>query len=520
MALCFYQGSRWIPCGVEIKMRMTRQILSIIILALTILAVPVFSLFAYAQTESSDENKYLTPEDLIQTKGISGALQESVDGLSNDNEALGRVVEIMVDGEYSVRSSFVRRQLTVSKGDVITQSDIDLSKKRLEQIDFLHNINIYYYAIEDIDEPPAIDPNLPPAPEGVGDIVLYVTVYQDVTAYYNPSETGIAIGEKDIFNSGHTLEGAYYRSGSTFEYWHVKYSDPQFLDSHNTATFMISRMEDFFGIRNEDAFDLGERYCVKRHSFRFNLNTLFKEDYKADFGIERQENDISQYTGTLTDGGEKFFLSGEKAPSADDLIFSIYLSRQDLLGDPWITEGCSWAIGTDQVFDGILSDSSFGRYHLTGTEYLPVKSLVSDLVVLHGEYKTTSGDPPHYQKPRLGYLLRGHTGLDYFGDSSIYMSGEVRKLFWNKKAMGVAFIDLGKGFDSKTLTLKNLEMSTGLGIRLDMKRFWNWDVILRLDCGWGETGDRWTFGIGQDIFGGISDIAGGGQGGGGAGCSG
>jgi hypothetical protein len=140
------------------------------------------------------------------------------------------------------------------------------------------------------------------------------------------------------------------------------------------------------------------------------------------------------------------------------------------------------------------------------------------MLVLHGEYKTTSGDLSHYQKPRLGYVLRGHNGVDYFGDSTIYMTGEVRKRFWDDKAMGVAFIDLGKGFDSKKMTLTNLEMSTGLGIRLDMKRFWNWDVILRLDYGFGEAGDRWTFGIGQDIFGGLTDIAGGGQGGG-AGCT-
>lgn len=432
------------------------------------------------------------------------------EGASNESEYIGRVVDIELLGEFSVKPSFVLRQLDISEGDVIKQSDIDYAIKLLDSTDLFYQVGIITYTLEELDELPEIDPNLPLAPEGVGDIVLKVSVYQDQSFYINPIEKMLIVGERDFMNTGHIVEGAYSKSGKNYDYWHLRYSDPQFLGSHWMATFRISNMNDLFGIRTENTFDLSERYHIRQRSYKLSLSSLCSRDFQINFGIERQENDTSDFSGKTYDDYEHFYFSGEKAPSGDELIFSAGISCNRMVGDPWTTDGHSWAISTEQAFDSIMSDTTFGRYTLSGTRYIPVNYWV-DTLVLHGEYKTTSGDPPHYQKPRLGYLLRGHDGLDYLSDSNLFLSGELRKAFWDNRMMGLVFVDLGKGFDSRTITLKNLEMSTGVGLRLDMERFWNWNVILRLDYGWGETGERFSFGIGQDFFSGSGDAAGGGS---------
>ena len=493
---------------------MMRKLITISIFLILAWLVSGYCLFAYAQSESSDNNDKTT-KDAVVENGDENAMEKAAEETSPSSEEvstevhpLGRVVDIVVEGEYKVKPSFVLRQISISKGDVIYQKDLDVSKELLDRLDMFYYINIEYLSLADLENPPAIDPKLPPAPEGVSDIVLHVVVYQETSYYIKPSRTGIIIGDKDIFDSGNTVEGSYFKSGKNFRYWYLNYATPQFLNSHNVGSFTISSMKDLFQVRKEDTYGLGDKYRILQRSFNFNLTTFLKDDYRIIYGINKQENDTSDFQGEMAGDDQHFILSGEKAPSHDDLIFSFTLSKIKLTGDPWTTGGYSWSIGTEQASENLFSDSNFGRYSLTGTEYLPVNYL-ADTFVLHGEYGTTSGNPPHYQKLRIGSILRGHTGLDYFGVSSIYLTGELRKKFWNDKIMGVAFVDMGKGFDSKNITFKNLEITPGMGIRIDMKRFWNWDVILRLDYGFGETGDRWTFGVSQDIFGSGSSMAGG-----------
>jgi outer membrane protein assembly factor BamA len=427
--------------------------------------------------------------------------KEREDEGEKENKLLGRVVAIELGGAPSTKPHVIISQLTFKEGEVIYVSDIALSYKRLYQLGLFSYVRIRTENVEDEDgnKTIVVDPDLEKAPDGVGDIVVYVEVWQGFSHYLFPSTSGASIGDKDIFLSGKTLEAAYFKSGSSFLYWHMRYADPQFAGSHNTANFMVSHLKDLYGVRDEFNYDLGERYSLNRDAFKFTLNTLYDEDYKVSFGFEWQDNDTEHTNGSIFADTNKFFLSDEEFTPGKALIYNFDISRYAARGNPWANSGYSWSLGTDQALSGLGSDYSFGRYHLKGTVLMPIDSII-DTAVLHGAYSFTSGNPPHYQKPRLGYRMRGHDGLDYFGDSTVFLSGELRKAMFNNQVQGVAFVDLGKGFDSRTLSFNDLDMSTGFGIRVNVSRLVGMNIVLRADYGWGEEGSRLTFGIGQWIY--------------------
>ncbi len=418
-----------------------------------------------------------------------------------EDQLLGRVVAIELGGAPSTKPHVITSQLTFKEGEVIHVSDVVLSYKRLHQLGLFSYVRIRHEEVnneEGSETAFLIDPELKKAPEGVGDIVVYVEVWQGYSYYLFPNRLGASLGDRDIFLSGKTLEVGYFKSGGSFLYYHLRYADPQFAGSHNTANFMISHLKDLYGVRDEFNYDLGERYSLKRDSFKFSINTLYHEDYKVDFGFNWQDNETEHTNGSIFADTTKFFLSDEEFTPGKALIFNFKIARRHVKGNPWIGRGYSWSLGTDQALSGLGSDYSFGRFHLKGTAFVPINSII-DTAVLHGEYSFTSGNPPHYQKPRLGYLMRGHDGLDYFGDSTVFLSGEIRKAMFNDQIQGVAFVDLGKGFDSRTLSLNDLDMSAGFGFRCNASKLIGMNIILRADYGWGEEGSRLTFGMGQWI---------------------
>lgn len=422
------------------------------------------------------------------------------DELGTEDTILGRVVAIEVGGAPSTLPHVITSQLTFKEGDVVQVSDLVLSYKRLYQLGLFSHVRIHHEKVNTDDDPEnsfLIDPEMEQAPDGVGDIVIYVEVWQAYSHYLYPNRIGASLGDRDVFQSGKTLEVGYFKSGNTFLMYHLKYADPQFAGSHNRATFMVSHLEDYYGIRDEFNYDLGERYYLDRDSFVFSMNTLFHEDYKVNFGFNWQDNETEQSSGTIFADSHKFFLSDEEFTPGTALIFNFNMSRWNVKGNPWANRGYSWSLGTDQALSALGSDYSFGRYHLKGTAYLPINSII-DTAVVHGEYSFVSGNPPHYQKPRLGYLMRGHDGLDYFGDSTVLITGEIRKEMLNN-IQGVAFVDLGKGFDSRTLSLEDLDVSAGFGLRYNARKLLGMNIVLRADYAWGEEGSRLTFGMGQWI---------------------
>ena len=438
------------------------------------------------------------------------AESESVDDDTTTTvKPAGRVVAIKIGGEYSTNIRNITKQLTFTEGDVIDADDINLSKLRLTQLGLFWDSSVRYQMISELDVAPEISADLPKAPDGVDDLIVYVYVYQQTGFYLNPNESGATIGDSDFFGSGKTLEGSYLKSGDSFEYWHLRFVNPQFLGSHNTAMFMKSGLKNMYGVRDELTFDFQERYNLDQESTNFNMSTLYKENYKVNFGVKWQENDTEYSIGDLAEGeiledetvaeSTIFSLSDENFEPGDELIFNFSLAKGKTEGEPWTRKGFNWSIGTNQSFEFLGSDHSFGRYKLNGTMYIPVDSVI-DTAVLHGEYNVTSGNLPHYQKPRLGYKLRGHNGLDYFGNSTISMIGEIRKALWDERLLGVAFVDMGKGYDSRTLSFSDLDLSAGVGMRVDLSRFWNWDLILSVDYAQGPLGDRWSFSLGEDTF--------------------
>ena len=434
--------------------------------------------------------------------------EKPTEEMAAEDKLLGRVASIKIGGEPSTRPCVILNQLTFKVGDTIYMRDLSLSYKRLYQLDLFWYVQIKYEPVEKAKEEEEVksdenqkpeekaEPSTLKTEEGVGDIIVYVDVWQAPSYYLFPFESGGIVGDKDFFMTGKTVEAAYFQSGKEFQYWHLSVVDPQFLGSHNSATFLLSHLKDYYGVRNEDNFDLGERYNLDRDAFKFVLGTRFKEIYNVNLGFEWQDNSTRFRSGTTYTDSNKFFLSGEEFTPVSSLILTADISNSEARGYPWIKEGYSWSVGTDQALEGLGSDATFGRYKLYGTLYMPINSIV-DTAVIHSEYRITSGCPPHYQKPRLGYLMRGHTSLDYFGDSTIFLSGELRKAFLDDRFQGVVFVDLGKGFDSRKISLENLDVSSGIGVRINAAKFVRLNVILRADYAWGPHGDRWTFGIGQ-----------------------
>jgi len=466
---------------------------------------------AYAQ--SSDYEK---TQSLVKTGETKTAMEQALEM----EKLLGHVTEIKIGGAPSTHKSVILRQLTFKVGDTIHMKDLALSYKRLNQLGLFWYVQIRYEPVgkKPSETEPVKEGETPKESEtpkeieksgvitgtdekqgGGGDIIVYVSVYQAPSYYAYPFESGGILGDKDIFLSGKTAEVGYFQSGKEFRYWYMQYIDPQFNGSHNSGTLTISHLKDLYGVRNEKSFDLGERYTLQQDTISFMLGTRYKEDYNVNFGVELQKNDTRYRGGTIYANSNRFFLSDQEFTPGTEIIPKFTISRSAGKGYPWKTKGYSWSLGTDQAVSGLGSEYTFGRYKATGTAYLPCPSLI-DVAVIHGEYSTTSGNPPHYQKPRLGYLMRGHTNLDYFGDSTIYLSGELRKAFLGDRFQGVVFVDLGKGFDRRILSFEDLDVSSGLGVRINVAKFLPLNIILRADYAWGLNGERWTFGIGQWFY--------------------
>jgi outer membrane protein assembly factor BamA len=489
---------------------MIKHFLSLITIIIVSMIFSQGILFA----QSSDYEKARTLVQTPETKALPEEEQKAED------KPIGRVVAIEIGGEPSTDLSVIKNQLTFKEGDTITSGDVNLTYKRLYQIGLFWYVKIRYEPVktEDGESTPVSEEEIitkeeiisqekteePKSGEStesqeVGDIVVYVDVWQAPSWYIYPYESGAIIGDKDFMLSGKTLEAAYFQSGKEFLYYHGRYVDPQFLGSHNVASLQIGHLEDLYGVRNEESFDLSERYALDRESVKFSIQTLYKEDYLVNFGVEWQDNSTEFRNGTIFSDTNTFFLSGEDYTPGTEMIFDFNITRAETKGYPWAKEGYRWSLATDQAFEGLGSDYTFGRYHMRGSLYVPVESII-DTVFLHGEYSTTSGSPPHYQKPRLGYTMRGHSGLDYFGDSTLLLSAELRKNLFDDRFQGVLFLDLGKGFDSRTLSFDNLDTSAGIGIRVDASKFVRVNAILRADYAYGPGGDRWTFGFGQWLY--------------------
>ncbi|MBU1024127.1 hypothetical protein KKB99_07580, partial [bacterium] len=289
--------------------------------------VVLLSSSAFAQ--SSD---YSEAESLVQmTESTKGVEDETL----MEDKLLGRVVAIEIGGAPSTKPHVIISQLTFEEGDVIHNSDLRLTYKRLLQLGLFSYVRLRYEPVEGAEKVLEIDPDLKEAPEGVGDIVVYVEVWQDYSYYLFPYETGGILGDRDIFLSGKTLEAAFFKSGSEFLYWHGRFVDPQFLGSHNTATFMISHLKDLYGVRDEMNYDLGERYSLKRDAFTFSINTLYNEDYKVDFGFEWQDNSTEHRGGSIFTDTTKFFLSEEEFDPGTELIYNFKIYRNAVRGYPW-----------------------------------------------------------------------------------------------------------------------------------------------------------------------------------------
>lgn len=471
--------------------------------------IPVYLIVSFSILILSSSSVFAQSSDYEKAQSFvkEAEIAKPTEAIPEEDKLIGHVTAIEIGGKPSTDRKVILNQITFKVGDTIHMKDINLSYKRLYQLDLFWYVQIKYKPVGEIENPEKTTETDTEQPEKqpeiktgevdeVGDIVVYVDVWQGFSYYLFPFESGAIAGDKDFFLTGKTVEAAYFQSGKEFRYWHLNYVDPQFLGSHNIATIMISHLEDYYGIRDEDSFDLGERYDIDRNDLKFNLRTRYHEDYWVDMGFEYQDNSTGYRAGTVFADTSKFYLSGEEFTAGNALILSTDISRARIKGYPWVKEGYSVSAGTDQALAGLGSDETFGRYKIRGTLYVPVPSLI-DTIALRAEYNTTSGNPPHYQKPRLGYAMRGHTSLDYFGDSTILLSGELRKTIFDDRFQLVYFVDCGKGFDSRQISFKDLDVSSGFGIRVNTAKFVRYSYILRADYAWGPTGDRWTLGLGQ-----------------------
>jgi outer membrane protein assembly factor BamA len=404
-------------------------------------------------------------------------------GEADESTPIGIVDNIEITGSYWVKNSVILRQLTFDIGDDITQADLNLSEKRLLQLN-----GLFWYGKFEV---------VPTDTEGHVDLVLEVKMRR--TWFIYPAQSGATVGDRNFFTTGKGVQAGYYQIDDV-TYAFLSYTDPQFNGGHNSWTFEGHLIEGDIITRTDRDFGAGEQYLYEKRGGYVRISTKLKE--KIYIGTTLKIEDISTevktdpFPGLFVD--DKFYLSGAWIPAGTLVTLSISLSKGKYNSAFFPTEGYTLYFNADNSYEFLGSDFNFSRFLLYGTKYFGLDNKGRHSLAFKGEYGLAAGsDIPNYELPILDYQVRGLGGATDRGKSHIALSGEYRFYMWPDILQGVVFVDSGRAWDDVTFNFDDYQTTYGVGIRYQTFEHWGFNVLFRADYSLGPYDQRWYFGIGH-----------------------
>ncbi len=401
----------------------------------------------------------------------------------DENAPVGIVDGIEITGSYWVKDSVILRQLTFEVGDEITQANLNLSEKRLLQLN-----GLFWFAEFEI---------IPAETEGHVNLTLEVKMRR--TWFIYPAQSGATVGDRNFFTTGKGVQAGYYQIDDV-QYASLSYTDPQFLGGHNSWTFEGHLIEGDTITRSDLDFGSGEEYLYEKRGGYVRIATKLNERIfvGASLKVEDVVTEVKSNPFPELFVNDRFYVSGAWIPEGTLVILSISLSKGKYNSAFFPTEGYTLYFNSDHSYEFLGSDFNFSRYMLYATRYFGLDKRGRHSLAFKGEYSLATGsDIPNYELPTLDYQVRGIGGASDRGKSYIALSGEYRFYLWPDVLQGVVFVDSGRAWDNVTFNFDDYETTYGVGVRYQTFEHWGFNVLLRADYSLGPYDQRWYVGIGH-----------------------
>lgn len=189
--------------------------------------------------------------------------------------------------------------------------------------------------------------------------------------------------------------------------------------------------------------------------------------------------------------------AGASAPEAYGMAtaFSVLGGYRDLRFKIFSEEGLSFGARLDVATEGLGGDYDYIRYTAGATRFWPLGSLPHQTLHLIGELGAYHGGPREIEAFALGGSseLRGYDPDFLEGDAFYRLALEyARPLVWNELRLAV-IAEAGNVFaDPGDLEFGRIYTTLGVGLRLRLPRFVNFEIELGYSVPLGTRGDgRW-----------------------------
>ncbi len=455
---------------------MARLTLSSFIIPFTFPAIIIFLLVAPVSAQDSESGT------IRQEVATGGAVEEEEIEeieLSEDTTPIGIVDEIILTGNIVTSRGTVLRQMTFEVGDEISPYDISYCRQRLLGLN-----GIYWMA--DITYEPA---------EEEGHIIVTVDLKSRRTWFLSPSQAGGVIGDRNFLGSGDTVALAAYIADDDY-YYSLGWTDPQFLGGHNLMYVEGHMLDTNHTIRTDNILTTGESYLVDRTGFSMTYRTRWQNTMGVGVGFKLEDVEAEKFGDPFRSFGtdDYFYFSGADITDGQVGTLNFQLSGGYMNSRFFPTDGYYWDFYNEIASSFTMSDFDFTRHTITAAKFVDI---YKERNVLCGRmmYSYLSGDPPNYELLPFDWQVRGYTGGTHRGKSRLCFNFEYRFIAEPEIFQGVLFADFGRSWDGHEFSLDGMEWGYGAGIRLHTSTFVPYNLLLRIDYGWGKSGEEAIIGF-------------------------
>lgn len=404
--------------------------------------------------------------------------------VSEDLTVIGVVDEIRLEGQVVTAKSVVLRQLTFRAGDAVSRHDLDLSRARLLGLN-----GIYWQANFTWENA-----------EEEGHIIVTVDLRARKTWYVSPSiPAGAVVGDRNFLASGDTAYAGYFYDEANGDYLLTfGYTDTQFLGGHNSMSYEAHVLDTTNTIRTDNILSTGESYYLDRTGFSLVYGTRYREKIRVGIGYRWDRVEAEKRGDPFASRGtdDSFYYSGRQIPDGNVGVLSLEVSTGSLDSRFFPTRGFYWQLYNEFSNSFTGSDFDFTRHTISGAVF---QDIYKGRNVLAGRftYSCLTGDPPDYELLPFDWQVRGYSLGTHRGKSLLVMNFEYRFIMEPEIFQGVLFADLGRSWDGHEFSFEGLEMGYGFGIRVYTAPFIPYNLLLRADYGFSDSGEEVTFGFNQ-----------------------
>jgi outer membrane protein insertion porin family len=407
-----------------------------------------------------------------------------------------KVENVDIRGNDRTRDKIIRRNVLLAAGDLYRDSALDVTKERLEALDFFEAVKIK--------TSPGSKPDL---------MKMTVEVMEKKTgtiaAGLGFSNKGGAMGnidvkEKNVLGMGIMLNGNGKISSNSNTYegsitypWLFDWPLNATLAAYNNNMTEPNYTKVGTGISMNLGFPV---YGAWR------MHTGISRDASKKVGVEKSYSEaIANYYRRRGDDPDRFYSTAEHA-------MSLSLTRDTRLGSMIPRGGSKITFGSRLA--GLGGDVSYARYYSDMSYYYPLfwKAIVKARANFTGVSEVGDMPVPVDRRILLGGIStvrgykygdlapKGEFGAVLGGDRGVFTNLEcLFPIFESAKLFGVVFVDAGNAWNSsESLLMEEVKAGGGAGIR------WVSPMgPIRVEYGWkltpekGDTSGEFAFTMGQ-----------------------